>query len=233
MNQTQVYARASCIDQLPNATYDYVYLGPPCYEDANNISLEIGGSGVDTTKPSTYRTEFLERFIPLLKPRLGTITISWTGDRRNSGRILPKNFYAMSTMFKNGYYLKSAKYALKTTGVNLYSSNIINILTFQNESIEGKYNLRKKKLYSTYGLDLWGPFNFNKEIIVSGEVVGQPPVIAQRCINVFTDAKDVVLDPFAGIGTTLEMARRLDRGYVGFEIRREVWEYGKTKYRLL
>lgn len=231
MNQTQEYARSSCVDQLSKASYDYVYLGPPCYEDANNCSLEMGGSGVDTTKPSTYKTEFLERLIPLLKPRLGTVTISWTGDRRNSGRILPKNFYAMSTMFKNGYYLKSAKYALKSKGVNLYSSNIINILTFQNESIEGKYNLRKKKLYSTYGLDLWGPFN--KEIVVSGEVVAQPPVIAERCIEAFTDTRDVVLDPFAGIGTTLEVARRLGRGYLGFEIRREIWEYGKAKYPLL
>lgn len=228
---TSLYARANCLEELPTAEYDYVYLGPPCYEDADNISRQMGGAGVDTAHPSTYKTEFIDLFIPLLKPDLGTITISFTGDRRNNSKILPKNFYVMSTMFENGYYLRSAKYALKSASVNLYSSNIIHVLTFQKDGMKGKHNLRKSNLFQTYGLDLWGPFK--KEIRIGDEVVGQSPVIAQRCIKAFTDKNDIVLDPFAGIGTTLEVARQLERRYVGYEIRQEIWDYGKAKYIFL
>ncbi len=226
-----IYAQADCLKELGKTEYDYAYISPPCYEDADNIAQQLGGRDVTTSNPSSYKTGFLDLFLPRLKPRLGTITVAFTGDRRSNSRILPKNFYFMSSMFENGYYLKSAKYAVKGLKANLYSSQIIHILTFQNESIEGKYNLIKNKLYKPYGLDMWGPFK--KEIVVDGEVVGQPFPLPQRCIEAFTDPSDIVLDPFAGIGTTLEAARRLDRGYVGYEIRPEVYEYGKSRYQFL
>ncbi len=45
-----------------------------------------------------------------------------------------------------------------------------------------------------------------------------PIKIARRCIKLFTFVGDVVLDPFAGSGTTLKAAMELDRKYVGYEI---------------
>lgn len=45
-----------------------------------------------------------------------------------------------------------------------------------------------------------------------------PEEIAYRCIRLFTYEGDVVLDPFAGSGTTLKIAKKLKRKYVGYEI---------------
>ena len=45
-----------------------------------------------------------------------------------------------------------------------------------------------------------------------------PEQIAYRCIRLFTFVGDVVLDPFAGSGTTLKVAKKLNRDYVGYEI---------------
>ena len=45
-----------------------------------------------------------------------------------------------------------------------------------------------------------------------------PEAIAYRCIRLFSYADDLVLDPFAGSGTTLKMAKALNRHYVGYEI---------------
>ena len=45
-----------------------------------------------------------------------------------------------------------------------------------------------------------------------------PEEIPDRCIRMFTFEGDTVLDPFAGSGTTLKVAKRLGRHYVGYEI---------------
>jgi site-specific DNA-methyltransferase (cytosine-N4-specific) len=45
-----------------------------------------------------------------------------------------------------------------------------------------------------------------------------PEEIAKRCIMLYSFVGDVVLDPFAGSGTTLKVARDLERNYVGYEI---------------
>ena len=224
------FENIDCLTKMDTEQYDYVYLSSPDFEDADNVAKALGSPGVDISRPSTYSTQYLDLLIPRLHPRLGTITVAFTADRRNNSRILPKNYYLMATMFGLGYYLRAAKYALKSTSVNLYSSNVIHILTFQHEGKEGKFNLRKDKLYDSFGPDVWGPFR--KEHVIDGEVVGQPIEIAERCVANFTDAGDVVYDPFAGIGTTLVAARGLQRGYIGAEIREVIWSYGKKAYKL-
>jgi len=42
--------------------------------------------------------------------------------------------------------------------------------------------------------------------------------IVRRCGRLFKYVGDIVLDPFAGSGTTLKVAKELKRNYVGYEI---------------
>jgi len=51
-----------------------------------------------------------------------------------------------------------------------------------------------------------------------------PAEIARRCIRATTDHGDTVLDPFCGSGTVCDVARSLDRRYLGFEINPEFVE---------
>lgn len=45
-----------------------------------------------------------------------------------------------------------------------------------------------------------------------------PEEIARRCIRLYSFYGGIVLDPFAGSGTTLKVAKELGREYVGYEI---------------
>jgi len=48
-----------------------------------------------------------------------------------------------------------------------------------------------------------------------------PPELPERCILASTRTDDLVLDPFAGSGTTLAVARALRRRFIGIELNEE------------
>lgn len=56
-----------------------------------------------------------------------------------------------------------------------------------------------------------------------------PEEIVRRCVRLFTFVGDVVLDPFAGSGTTLKVAKELERNYVGYEISKSYEDIIKLK----
>ena len=48
-----------------------------------------------------------------------------------------------------------------------------------------------------------------------------PINLARRCVTLTTEPDDVVLDPYAGSGTTLLAAAQLRRRWVGIELKAE------------
>jgi|TARA_R100000455_G_C6255268_1_gene111215 hypothetical protein len=217
----QDYILGSCLDNLETDEYDYFFSGTPCYED-------LASFGVDKNKPITYKTKFLDWFVPRIRPKLGTVTIAFTGCRRANSQILPKFYYVNQAFFQYGYLLKDVKFYLKKTGYDGYSHTVGHVYTFQKKDQKGVFNLRKKKLFQTYGHDVWGPFD--KEKVIDGEVVAQPIEIAQYCVENFTDEGHVVYDPFGGLGTTGLAAYRLGRGYLVYEIRDEIYQAGIERF---
>ncbi len=56
-----------------------------------------------------------------------------------------------------------------------------------------------------------------------------PIGLPSKCIQIMTHKGELVLDPFAGIGTTLVAARDLGRNSIGFDLKNEYVEFAKKR----
>jgi adenine-specific DNA-methyltransferase len=67
--------------------------------------------------------------------------------------------------------------------------------------------------------DIWLNFqdSLNQNIKITGYPTEKNPYLLERIINAVSDKEDVVLDCFAGSGTTLDVANQLGRKYIGID----------------
>ena len=113
----------------------------------------------------------------------------------------PRNFYAQNTIEFITVYVKDG----------LPENNLP-------KEIREKSKLTEKE-WVEFTKQIWNIPIPNKNDLAFGEHSAiMPEEIARRCIKLYTYMGDVVLDPFAGSGTTLKVAKELKRNYVGYEI---------------
>jgi site-specific DNA-methyltransferase (adenine-specific) len=157
----------------------------------------------------------------------------------NLGRkpYLPLHAFVIEDMIEAGFHMrgeiiwdKGASAAASTAwGSWLSASNPVlrdvheYILVFSKESFSRKANDRD----STIGRDEF--LEWTKSVwhipAVSARKIGHPAPfpeeLPERLIKLYTYQGDIVLDPFAGSGTSCVAALKNERGYVGYEIEGE------------
>lgn len=112
----------------------------------------------------------------------------------------PGNFYAQNTSEFISVYVKDGKPKKRDKDFK-------------------KQNLISQDEWINYTRQIWDIPIPNKSDLAFGEHSAiMPEEIIRRCITLFTYQNDIVLDPFCGSGTTLKVAKEMNRQYVGYEL---------------
>lgn len=131
--------------------------------------------------------------------------------------------------------LISIKYVPKT-GRNkgkeyeqFYKGDKYRLITWLNDVVEKSNGiLLKKDMQGT----LWDGLNLNnltKEGNVEFPNGKKPEALLQRIINMTTNEGDIVLDSFLGSGTTCAVAHKMNRNWIGIEMREQAYTHCKVR----
>lgn len=211
---------ADCLDilpQIPSNSIDLIATDPP-YNIGDSNKLTKSGNKIRTNKESWGEwdsmdekeyLEWIERnikeFYRVLKDSGSLVmffdkfNITYLRDMGVKIGFHPVNFYAL---FKRN--------PLPNFRKNGFTSGFELGMIFNKNKSKKKWNFLKQNEMQNYFVYTIGQKETNHPT--------EKPVQAfKRLIQIFTDKGDIVLDPFAGSGTTLVAAKSLGRNFIGVE----------------
>ena len=142
--------------------------------------------------------------------------------RLAQGRITYTNNYDIIAYFTKG----------KTKAFNLDHIRVPQLVELEHRKrcenvpsvINGKFHKTKFNGHGKNPGDVWGDIKqltYKSKELVSRELLNtiqKPLKLIERLVKASSKEGDLILDPFAGVGTTFVVCKELKRNFIGFEI---------------
>lgn len=87
------------------------------------------------------------------------------------------------------------------------------------------------KKWTQYSISIWSDIRKTPEEQTLGHPAMFPAMLAERLIEIFSKRGQLVLDPFAGVGSTLIAAKRIGRSCIGIELSPRYVEIAKNRLK--
>lgn len=221
------------LGQLPAASFDLLFADPPY-----NLTKAFGKETFRNRTPDAYEVwldSWLSLCVPLLKP---TASVYICGDWRSGAaiqRVGAKYFKLQNRITWEREKGRGAKQNWKNTAEDIWFFTVSDKFTFNLDDV--KVRRRVLAPYKENGAPKdWKsaengnfrdthPSNIWTDISVpfwsmpenTNHPTQKPEKLLAKIILASTNAGDLILDPFAGSGTTAVTAKKLGRSYVAIE----------------
>jgi DNA modification methylase len=235
------------MEEVQNNSVDFIVTSPP-YATLDVFSKgEEKGSEDDLSRYHSFKSFFQEiaktwaECERVLRPG-GVLVCEWedypVGSRyfgylkeiclcgdmvrsiEKSGLVLISRWFIRK--FGPGVALQKFPYTMYEGLKNTYPRAIANV-AYAFAFYKQEYKPKPRKLdfkredWAEWSDGLWNINFLGSGLDISGGAT-YPVEFAKRCIKIYTNPGDVVLDPFLGTGTTMKAAFELGRSCVGFEV---------------
>jgi site-specific DNA-methyltransferase (adenine-specific) len=238
-NLTDIHNRIICgdafdiLEKLPEKSFDLLFADPPY-----NLTRTFGAEKFKQTSLDEYENwldSWLEKTVRLLKP---TASIYICGDWRSSSAIQSigmKRFKLRNRITWEREKGRGAKANWKNAAEDIWFFTVSDKYIFNAEAVK-----IKRKVVAPYIEDgepkdweksangnfrLTSPSNLWTDLTVpfwsmpenTAHPTQKPEKLLAKIILASTNEDDLILDPFAGSGTTAVVAKKLNRNFTGIE----------------
>jgi site-specific DNA-methyltransferase (adenine-specific) len=235
-------------DFLPDGFVDLLFIDPPY-----NITKSFNGNTFEKIPQDEYEKwmeGWLKKMLRLLKP---TASIYICGDWRSSAavqRLCEKYFIIRNRITFEREKGRGAKNNWKNNSEDIWFCTVSDNYTFNADAVKLKRRVlapyRKNDTPKDWQQEQDGnfrltfPSNIWTDITIpfwsmpenTPHPTQKPEKLLAKIILASSNVGDVILDPFAGVGTTGVVAKKLNRNSVMVEIDREYCIYAQKRLKL-
>ena len=233
LNSTVIGDTFSALEKLPDNSVDLLIVDPPY-----NLDKNFHGNGFKKQGTNEY-AEYTESWINAVKSKLkNTASIYVCCDWRSAlviGGILDKHFILRNRITWQREKGRGAKTNWKNALEDIFFATVSNDYTFNLDAVKQrkrviapyKENGKPKDWEETADGKFRNtcPSNFWDDIAIpywsmaenTAHPTQKPEKLIAKLILASSNKGDLVLDPFAGSGTTGVVAKKLDRRYIDIE----------------
>lgn len=202
--------------EIPDKSVDLVITSPPYKNAYEGIGISKGKKtakyhySCDVGEPLYAIIDASLLIKKVLNERgIFLLNLGWNKD---SGALRP--FYIINRILKQGWFCPENIIWHKKNPIPNTASQLTNAYEylFMLTKIP-TYNFSKKErqyIHNVWDITIGQGKDSHSAVF--------PNELPRRCIELFSSVGDIILDPFAGLGTTLVEAKKLNRKFIGIDI---------------